>query len=84
MGTVLVEATPQEICLFLLRGYQNANKFEEIDDLDELWDRLMIGERNRDVMISISTGSLQDADDLGLVKDHAYAVLGKSLLTKYL
>lgn len=72
-----MEAIRRGTCLFLLHGCLNENKLEEITDLDELWNRLVIGEKNNDVMISISTGDLQNADELGLVKDHAYAVLGK-------
>ena len=50
-------------------------KFQDIDDLDKLWDRLVKGDKNKDVMISISTGNLPNAEDLGLVENHAYAVL---------
>mmetsp|Transcript_22018 Transcript_22018/g.21752 ORF Transcript_22018/g.21752 Transcript_22018/m.21752 type:complete len:653 (+) Transcript_22018:95-2053(+) len=49
--------------------------FSNKDDLNNLWERLVRADKTRDVMVSISTGNLPNADDLGLVENHAYAVL---------
>lgn len=62
--------------LFVFTSWLPERKhFDKIDDLEKLWDRLVKGDKNRDVMVSISTGQLPNADDLGLVESHAYAVL---------
>jgi len=50
-------------------------KLKEVEDLDKLWDRMVKGDKNKDVMVSISTGELHNAEELGLVECHAYAVL---------
>ena len=39
-----------------------------------------MADKNKDVLISVSTGELSNADQLGLVKNHAYAVLGSYIL----
>ena len=62
--------------LFIFTSWLPERKhFDKIDDLEKLWDRLVKGDKNRDVMVSISTGNLPNADELGLVENHAYAVL---------
>jgi hypothetical protein len=68
--------------LFIFTSWLPERKyFDKIDDLDKLWDRLVNGDKNRDVMISVSTGDLPNADDLGLVENHAYAVLELKLVS---
>ena len=50
-------------------------KFDKVDDIDELWTRLIRADQTRDVMVSVSTWNLSNAKDLGLVEWHAYSVL---------
>lgn len=62
--------------LFIFTSWLPERKhFDKIDDLDSLWNRLVKADHTRDVMVSVSTGNLPNADDLGLVEQHAYAVL---------
>lgn len=62
--------------LFIFTSWLPEKKhFNKIDDLDNLWDRLVSADKTRDVMVSISTGDLPNAEELGLVENHAYAVL---------
>jgi len=75
MGITSEVVIPPEIYLFSHLGYQKENNFDKIDDLEGLWDRLVRADKSRDVMVSISTGDLPNAEDLGLVENHAYAVL---------
>lgn len=45
---------------------------------NNVWDRIQDGAKYGDVLVTIATGDLADdeADSLGLVPTHAYAVIG--------
>ncbi|RUP49175.1 hypothetical protein BC936DRAFT_143130 [Jimgerdemannia flammicorona] len=49
---------------------------------DNVWKRLLAGQKYGDALITIATGELTDADAdaIGLVPTHAYAVLGRRFL----
>ena len=49
--------------------------FDQVNDIDELWTILIRADQTRDVMVSVSTWDLSNAEDLGLVEWHAYSVL---------
>lgn len=60
-------------------------KFKDVDDLEKLWERLVQGDKNRDVMVSISTGDLAavagdmiggTTDDQGVFTDKISDKLG--------
>uniref|UniRef100_A0A7S3J7Y0 Calpain catalytic domain-containing protein n=1 Tax=Euplotes harpa TaxID=151035 RepID=A0A7S3J7Y0_9SPIT len=62
--------------LFIFTSWLPERKnFSQVEDLEKLWDRLVKGDKRRDVMVSVSTGILPNAEELGLVVNHAYAVL---------
>lgn len=62
--------------IFIFTGWlPEKKKCSKIDDKDTLWNRMRSGDKNRDVLISISTGDVTNEDDIGLASNHAYAVL---------
>ena len=62
--------------LFVFTGWLPEKvRCSEIDDSERLWQRMINADRRRDVMITISTGSIPDEDAIGLASNHAYAVL---------
>ena len=44
-------------------------------DRNQLWNRIKLGYRNNDCLITIGTGVIPDEDNVGLVGNHAYGVL---------
>ena len=40
-----------------------------------MWNRIKLGYRNNDCLITIGTGVIPDEDNVGLVGNHAYGVL---------
>ena len=62
--------------LFIFTGWiPEKIKCDKIHDVDKLWKRMITGEKHWDVMISISTGEIKNEEEIGLVSNHAYAVL---------
>mmetsp|Transcript_19533 Transcript_19533/g.14240 ORF Transcript_19533/g.14240 Transcript_19533/m.14240 type:complete len:214 (+) Transcript_19533:319-960(+) len=62
--------------LYTLTGWL-PQKFDlpTVDDKEKLWQKILLGYKNNDCLITIGTGLIPDEDSIGLVSNHAYGVL---------